>query len=250
MAIVEELITAKLKDTDVLRPASFTLIEGVGIEGDRYSLGQGTYSCHREKGRQLTLISADSVEGVLDVPRFSHVGVGDLRRSVVVRGMTQAELVACIGGEVDLGSCRVLVHRPCMPCMYLERRLKTKGLMEAIWNVCGVNCEIIVGGKLSVGDSVRFCAGTADPARADYGGKAPDFFVAPSARHVKAKIDCNKDDEAMTAWFRENEQRLLAEHTANVDRYAGPTYWQRAATVAAAALGTVALLRVLMLRRP
>ena len=92
---------------------SVRLVPGCGIEGDRYATGNGTYQAFHEPGRQLTVISGDSAEASMcGLPRTPAGGVGDLRRNVVVTGMTAGQLNDAVGSNLKLGAdCVVLVHR-------------------------------------------------------------------------------------------------------------------------------------------
>jgi len=159
-----------------------TLVPGVGVEGDRYATGRGTYVAFREPGRQLTLISGDgAASAVAGLPR--RVSVPDLRRNVVVTGMTAAELASAIGAVVRVGDeCEVFVHRLCVPCLYNERLNRAPGLMEAVWEAGGVNCEILRGGVVRVGDRVAVVPGSRDASRVDDGGKKAAFYKRPSLR--------------------------------------------------------------------
>lgn len=178
---------------------SVELIAGEGIAGDRYSTGQGSYSMFRysarepgakEPGRQITIISADSVDAALSAAGLSPVATpgksyGDFRRNVVVRGISAEELMRAQGTELCLGpTCRVFVHRHCVPCTYNERLCGRPGQVEAIWDSAGVSCEVLVGGPLSVGDAV-----TPAPANSagqktvqDKGTQPAGYFVRPSKR--------------------------------------------------------------------
>ena len=88
---------------------SVVLLPGVGIEGDRYSTGKGTYEAFPEPGRQLTVISGDSAEasmcGLRNAPSATAAGVGAMRRNVVVSGITAAALNAAVGCTLRLGPC-------------------------------------------------------------------------------------------------------------------------------------------------
>ena len=111
---------------------SAKLIAGKGIEGDRYATGEGTYVAFREPGRQLTLISKESAESHLAGLARGKVTVGNLRRNVVVSGMTASDLEDAIGSVLTLGdACRVRIHSLCVPCMYNEKLNQAPGLMEA-----------------------------------------------------------------------------------------------------------------------
>lgn len=124
---------------------------GKGIEGDRYSLATGTYSKKPEPGRQITLVEAE----VLDWLKREHgltVRPEDCRRNVVTRGI---ELNPLVGRELMVGPVRVLVHRLCQPCRYIETLLGQPGLYDRWWDQGGLRCEILDGGTIRVGDTVR-----------------------------------------------------------------------------------------------
>lgn len=170
MAKVESIHVSEGSMRPMLSKRSVKLIPGVGVEGDRYATGQGTYEAFKEPGRQLTVISGDSAEAsICGLPRRPAGGVGDLRRNVVVTGMTAAALNDSVGHNLKLGNCVVLVHRRCVPCMYNERLNSSPGLMEAAWEAGGVNCEILRGGDLSVGDAVQAEVGSYRDGRANDG---------------------------------------------------------------------------------
>ena len=164
-----------------------TLVPGAGIVGDRYMLQTGTYSAKfmREPGKDLTMVSADGVEA-----RMSKTGLqplkslGDLRRNLVVRGVTAEALNDMVGHEVMVGTAgvRLFVHRRTVPCKYREAQTKRPSLMNTLWDVCGVNCEVLQGGLVRVGDAVSLIPNTYQPKRANPGQKPPAFFVKPSER--------------------------------------------------------------------
>eukprot|EP00316_Scyphosphaera_apsteinii_P012635 CAMPEP_0119319696 /NCGR_PEP_ID=MMETSP1333-20130426/50092_1 /TAXON_ID=418940 /ORGANISM="Scyphosphaera apsteinii, Strain RCC1455" /LENGTH=219 /DNA_ID=CAMNT_0007326169 /DNA_START=1 /DNA_END=657 /DNA_ORIENTATION=+ len=165
---------------------SANLIPGVGVEGDRYALRTGTYSAKfiGEPGKNLTLVSADSVEATMSTEGMEPFeSMGALRRNLVVRGLTAEALNDMVGHEVQVGpEARLFVHRRTVPCKYREAQTKRPMLMNKLWDVCGVNCEILTGGVVSVGDSVAVIPNTHQPKRANPGMKPPAFFIKPSER--------------------------------------------------------------------
>ena len=125
-------------------------VAGEGIEGDRYMLATGTYSKKPEPGRQITLVEGE----VLDWLKSEHgltVRPEDCRRNVVTRGI---ELNPLVGKELTVGPARVLVHRLCQPCRYIEKLLDQPDLYERWWDKGGLRCEILDGGTIRVGDRV------------------------------------------------------------------------------------------------
>eukprot|EP00962_Isochrysis_galbana_P035493 scaffold12181_cov213-Isochrysis_galbana.AAC.1 len=87
-----------------------------GIVGDRYAKAAGTYDVllassktpgEREPGRSITLVSADDVEKALDAAGVQPLeSIGDLRRNIVLRGISAKELLDAIG---------ILPARPRLP---------------------------------------------------------------------------------------------------------------------------------------
>jgi MOSC domain-containing protein YiiM len=70
------------------------LVAGVGLEGDRYALGGGTWAQYPELEKQLTLIDADDVAAVAR-ETGSALLPGQTRRNLVTTGI---ELPALVGG--------------------------------------------------------------------------------------------------------------------------------------------------------
>mmetsp|Transcript_114971 Transcript_114971/g.235027 ORF Transcript_114971/g.235027 Transcript_114971/m.235027 type:complete len:302 (+) Transcript_114971:2-907(+) len=213
------------------------LIPGKGIDGDRYALGTGTYSAKfmPEPGKNLTMISADGVVeatertgmrafdddkkdndsdgGINNKKKHHNLGV-ELRRNIVLSGISAEALNEMVGHEVLLGKhCRVFVHRRCVPCKYREAACRRPGLMNNLWGVSGVNCEILppidvdVGGDngnnadekdnntgtpaasqnetIRVGDTVSVIPNSYQPERINIGRKPPGFFIRPMDRSAE-----------------------------------------------------------------
>ena len=128
------------------------LIAGRGIEGDRYLIGQeaGFYSHKPEEGRQVTLFEMETLEAL----RRDH-GIELLpeehRRNVTVEGVPLNHLV---GRRFRLGETIVEATRLSTPCRHIEEILG-KAVFDPLINRSGLNCKIIAGGALRVGDLVR-----------------------------------------------------------------------------------------------
>src|SRR5436305_9636471 len=67
---------------------------GLGLNGDRYAAGVGTYSSGPKPGRQVTLIEAEALDRL-----FARHGMaltpGAARRNIVTRGVNLASLIGC-----------------------------------------------------------------------------------------------------------------------------------------------------------
>ncbi|WNV11709.1 MOSC domain-containing protein [Tardiphaga sp. 709] len=128
------------------------LIASRGIDGDRYLIGQetGFYSHKPEEGRQITLFEMETLEALkrdhgIDMLPEEH------RRNVTVEGIPLNHLV---GRRFRLGETIVEATRLSTPCRHIEEILG-KPVFDPMINRSGLNCKIIVGGTLRVGDTVR-----------------------------------------------------------------------------------------------
>lgn len=132
--------------------AELELVAGRGIEGDRYLIGHeaGFYSHKPEEGRQVTLFEMETLEAL----RRDH-GIELLpeehRRNVTVEGVPLNHLV---GRRFRLGGTIVEATRLSTPCRHIEEILG-KAVFDPLINRSGLNCKIIAGGTLRVGDVVR-----------------------------------------------------------------------------------------------
>lgn len=129
---------------------SAQVIAGVGIEGDRYATGRGYYSNLPRADRQATLIEMETLEalardhGIELAPRES-------RRNLTTRGVPLNHLV---GRRFRVGTVLLLGARLNVPCKYLEQ-LTGKPVYAPLINRSGLNCEILEGGTIRVGDVVQ-----------------------------------------------------------------------------------------------
>jgi MOSC domain-containing protein YiiM len=127
-----------------------TLIAGRGIEGDRYLLGTGYYSNKPEEGRQVTLFEIETLEALARDEGITF-GPHEHRRNVTVRGVPLNHLV---GRKFMIGTVLVEATRLSIPCRYLED-LTGKPVFKPLLHRAGLNCRILQGGAISLGDPVR-----------------------------------------------------------------------------------------------
>lgn len=126
-----------------------TLLAGRGIAGDRYELGTGTYS-PKPDIREVTLIEAEALEALLRdykvaLPPHEH------RRNLTTRGVPLNHLV---GRRFRVGACVLEGGRLNVPCQYLEDLLGKK-VFKPLMHRSGLNCRILEGGTVHVGDVIR-----------------------------------------------------------------------------------------------
>ena len=124
-------------------------VEGKGLDGDRYAAGIGTFSERPGTGRHVTLIESEAVEAV--VADGIELTTAETRRNVVTAGVPLNHLV---GREFRVGEVVLRGMRLNEPCAVLERRLRP-GVRNAMLHRAGLRAEIVTGGTIRVGDTVR-----------------------------------------------------------------------------------------------
>jgi len=130
--------------------ASAKLIAGVGIEGDRYATGRGYYSKTPRADRQVTLIEAETLEA-LARDHGIELLPSETRRNLTTRDVPLNHLV---GRRFRVGGVLLLGARLNVPCKYLEQ-VTGKLVYAPLINRSGLNCEIIEGGIVRIGDVLR-----------------------------------------------------------------------------------------------
>jgi MOSC domain-containing protein YiiM len=132
-----------------------TLVPGQGIEGDRYMIGreEGFYSHKPEEGRQVTLFE---LETLVALKRDANIELGphEHRRNVTVEGVPLNHLV---GKRFWLGDTLLEATRLSIPCRHIEE-ITGKAIFDPLINRSGLNCRILQGGVVKVGDTVRNAA--------------------------------------------------------------------------------------------
>jgi MOSC domain-containing protein YiiM len=128
------------------------LVAGKGIIGDRYMIGNeaGFYSHKPEEGRQITLFEIEALEAIkrdfgIDFAPHEH------RRNVTVRGVPLNHLVGC---KFRVGSALLHATRLSLPCRHIEE-ITGKAVFDAMEQRAGLNCRILEGGTLRVGEAAR-----------------------------------------------------------------------------------------------
>lgn len=129
---------------------SLHLIEGEGVEGDRYLHGTGHYSNRPHADRQVTLIESEVLASLLRDAQIS-LPFEETRRNIVTAGVPMAHLV---GRRFQIGDTVLYGGRLNVPCKYLEDLNDRPGVFNALVNRSGLNAQILVGGNVHVNDRV------------------------------------------------------------------------------------------------
>jgi MOSC domain-containing protein YiiM len=121
---------------------------GLGLEGDRYALGLGTFF-KRQPDVELTLIEAEAIEA-LKRDYQVEIAPGEARRNVVTRGVALNHLV---GREFRIGDVKVLGIRLCEPCGHLQA-LTGRPVIKGLIHRGGLRAQILTPGTIRVGAPV------------------------------------------------------------------------------------------------
>jgi MOSC domain-containing protein YiiM len=123
-------------------------IPGVGLEGDRYALQQGTFS-KPLPDFELTLIEAEALEA-LKRDYEVELAPGEARRNLVTRGVPLNHLV---GREFRIGEVKVRGIRLCEPCSHLQT-LVGRPVIKGLIHRGGLRAQILSHGRIHIGDVV------------------------------------------------------------------------------------------------
>jgi MOSC domain-containing protein YiiM len=131
---------------------SLELVAGKGIMGDRYMIGNesGFYSDKPEEGRQVTLFEIEVLQA-LKRDYDIDFGPEEHRRNVTVEGVPLNSLV---GKRFWLGETLLESTRLSVPCKHIEE-VTGKEVFNPLVHRSGLNCKILTGGTVHVGDVLR-----------------------------------------------------------------------------------------------
>ena len=134
-----------------VKRAPLTFVEQVEVLVNRGLAGD--HRSKREGGRrQVTLIQAEHLPVLAAITGNDEVPAGWLRRNLVVSGIN---LYAMRKSRFMIGDVLFQGSGPCPPCSRMEKILGPGGY-NAMRGHGGINAQVIEGGVISVGDSVRF----------------------------------------------------------------------------------------------
>lgn len=143
------------KDVPMHEVESAELVAEKGIVGDRYfdGLGGTWTNINPKNDRQISIVN------LRDIDAFAKHGIKlnplDLRRNVLV---DVPDISAFMNQKFFLGNAVLISHRYSHPCGLLEKRLNQTGIVACGKQnklVLGINCQILYGAEITVGDKIR-----------------------------------------------------------------------------------------------
>lgn len=150
--VVRALLVGETTGGPMERRDEIMIIAGIGIEGDRYAQGGGSFSRGRIGkgwgGLAVTLIEEEGIEAARRDFRLD-IDFETARRNVVTSGI---RLDSLVGREFRLGSAllRGVASNP--PCSRLEKLAGLPGWKKALKGRGGIRADVVQSGPVKVGD--------------------------------------------------------------------------------------------------
>jgi len=143
--VVEQITISAGHEELPVTVASVRAVAGHGLEGDYHFEPDGAGS-----GEALTLIAAESLDGLLDDTgiELSHP---QSRRNVLTRGI---DLNALVGRRFTVGEVVCEGVELCEPCNELQR-MTQNGVLRGLVHRGGLRADVLEGGTIAPGDAVR-----------------------------------------------------------------------------------------------
>ena len=120
---------------------------GLGLDGDRYAAGAGTFSSRtgRRLGYDLTLIAAEALDELAAAGQTLEFA--GTRRNVLTRGI---DVNALVGRRFRIGDVLCEGRRLCEPCVHLDR-LSGPGILRPLIHRGGLRVDVLSDGEIRLG---------------------------------------------------------------------------------------------------
>lgn len=145
--IVEEIYIASRGSEAMQKVDQVEALAHLGLRGDRYCEGSGTYSGVDEC--EVTLIEAEDLEEIKQKTGI-RVSNGEHRRNLVTRGIRLEDL---IGKRFRIGEAVLEYDRPRPPCSYIQS-ITQAGMTRALTGRGGICARVIKSGLIRRNDAI------------------------------------------------------------------------------------------------
>jgi MOSC domain-containing protein YiiM len=153
---LEAIYIGERKKQNLRRLELVEALPGQGLAGDRYCRHEGTFSKPGSPDREVTLIELEALEALAQECQIT-LEPGQARRNLVTRGVPLNHLVQ---KEFVIGAVILRGIRLCEPCDHLQS-LTVNGVKAGLCHRGGLRAQIIRGGIVRAGDTVRPCESVA-----------------------------------------------------------------------------------------
>jgi len=121
------------------------VLSGKGIIGDRHFR-----DLNNNKG-QITLIEKENIDYYNNKYK-TEISYIDFRRNIITEGIALNNLIK---KKIEIGTIKIFPYELCRPCLHLERMVKGKDIIKEFLLRGGLRCEVLVSGKIKIGDTIR-----------------------------------------------------------------------------------------------
>ena len=142
---VEAIYISEKAGKPMIHLDEVTALKGLGLKGDRYCSGEGSFNRKSPGKRQVTLMNALFFEE-------SGFEFSQSRRNIFTKDV---ELMYLIGREFKIGDALFRGVKYCDPCQRPNKLLRIKkSFKETFLDRGGLVAEILEGGVIRTGDVV------------------------------------------------------------------------------------------------
>ena len=145
MALIKTICPSQAFGDDTAAVNSVNALAGRGLEGDRYC------KLAAEPYEQVTLIESEVIDRFNEAVKSTFPYTA-FRRNLITEGIRLNELV---GQAFYIGEVLLRGHELCEPCRSLQEKLNIDDLVSRLTHKGGLRCEILEGGRISIGDQIR-----------------------------------------------------------------------------------------------
>jgi MOSC domain-containing protein YiiM len=147
--VVEGIYVAREGSAAMERVDEVKIVEGRGIEGDRYFEGTGFWTPYGDVC-EVTLISSEDLDHIESELGIS-VKSGEHRRNIVTRGIDLNELRK---KRFRVGETVLEYDRPRPPCRHVQD-LTEPGMTRALRGRGGICARVVEGGKIRARERIE-----------------------------------------------------------------------------------------------
>ena len=147
--VVEGIYVAREGSAAMERADEVRIVEGRGIEGDRYFEGTGFWTPYGDVC-EVTLIEGEDLDHIEDELGIS-VKSGQHRRNIVTRGIRLLDLRR---KRFRVGEALLEFDRSRPPCRHVQD-LSEPGMTRALRGRGGICARVIEGGKIRARDRIE-----------------------------------------------------------------------------------------------
>ena len=145
MSKILEIGITKINNATIENIDTIELIEGKGIEGDRY------FKDFNDIRSQITLIESENID-YYNRTFNTNFPYKDFRRNLVTKDIRLNDLV---GKKLSIGNSELLVNDLCRPCKSLQEKLGKKNIIKEFLRRGGLMCQILKSGSIKLDDIIK-----------------------------------------------------------------------------------------------